>query len=231
MKAFLIFILATTAAPAQYPWDAFTEQWLQTNDAGGVSAGYFAGSSTPESDAVRLGFAAGGGPNANLLSGVAIARHAGYDANGSQGIFIGHAAGQYAGKGGDASSAVVLGYLAGRNAQQLTPHHAFLGVVLGCEAATNTKSAQVATILGARAGRNTISAVNSVLVGYGAAQSASYADNAVMLGANAGANASSIVNSIYIGTGAGSAYSRTNTLIIESNTAYHRHRLADLRRV
>lgn len=220
MKNFVIFFICSCCAFGQFPYDGFTQQWLQTNTAGGVTAGYFAGSATPTSDAVRLGFCAGGGPNANLLSGVAIGRHAGYDANASQSVFLGHAAGQYAGKGGDAGSAVVLGYLAGRNAEQFAPHYAFFSVIIGTEAATNLKSAQVSTILGSRAGRNATTAVNSVLVGYGAAQSSSNVNDAVLLGANAGANAANLAGSVYIGSGAGLNYSRNSTLIIEGHGGF-----------
>lgn len=204
-KLLLAILLFASPCLAQYPFDPITGQWLSTNATGGVTAGYYAGSATPDTDAIRLGFFAGAGSPgpSSLLSAVAIGRHAGYAAEGMQSVFIGHAAGQYAGKGGDSSSAVILGYLAGRNATQWSPHYQYLSVVIGKEAATNSRSVQTSTILGACAGYNAINSSGSVIIGFSAGHGATNSAGSVLIGPYAGYN-----------------LSRNNTLIIESGTTY-----------
>ena len=219
---FLSFLLAVSAQ-AQFPYSATTGEWLSTNVSGGVTAGAYAGSSTPSSDAVRLGFfAAAASPlPSSLLSGVAIGRHAGYAAEGQQSVFIGHAAGQYAGHGGgDASSAVMLGYLAGRNATQHAPHHAYLSLVIGSQAAHNSHSIQTATIMGAWAGCDAISATGSVIIGFAAGYGSTNATGAVLLGQYAGRSATAAQNCVYIGNQAGYSLSRNHSLVIEGNPTY-----------
>ena len=221
MKYILFLLFLSSAVYAQFPWQpAPVSQWLSTNNLGGVTAGYYAGAQSPDSDAIRLGFFASAAPEAVLLSGVAIGRHAGYAANGQQSVFIGHAAGQYAGKGGDASSSVVLGYLAGRNATQFSPHYEYLSVVIGTQAAHNTHSAQTGVIIGAYAANNAINSVGAVIVGFGAGYNATNANGSVILGQYAGYNATNAANSILIGNRAGRDLSNNYQLVIDSNEAY-----------
>lgn len=203
MKSLLLFIFALCInAKAQFPFDPATGQWLQTNALGGVNAGYYAGSATPNLDTIRLGFFAGAGNNFSGTSAVCIGRHAGYDSVADQSVMVGHAAGQYAGiGGGSASSAVIIGYLAGRNATMTTPQHAFLSVQIGNEAGTNTQFAQTGVMVGAWAGRNTTNAQGAVLLGF-----------------SAGYHATNAINSVFIGNQAGASFSRNNTLIIESHS-------------
>ena len=144
--AFIILCLASTAN-AQFPWNG--TDWISANTPNnGVAIGAYAGSATPNIDAVRIGFFAGAGPNASLLWSDCIGRHAGYDAVGGNSLYLGHAAGQYAGKGGDASAAVFIGYQAGRNANQVTPTNSYMSVILGRETACNAKSFPMATMIG-----------------------------------------------------------------------------------
>lgn len=220
MKTFLFLTLLCGSALAQFPFDAFTQQWLQTNAAGGVNIGFGAGAGTPNSDATRIGFGAGSGAGANLLSSVAIGRHALTFAIAPQTVGVGHAVGQYAGLGGAASDSFFGGYLAARNSQQLTPHYAFVAVVIGAEAATTTKSLQASTLLGARSASTAQSAVCAAMLGYGTGSKAINADSSVLLGCDAGGGADYLSRSIYIGPSAGYAYSRNNTLIVESNATF-----------
>lgn len=221
MKTLLLLLCTAASALAQYPWQpAPVSQWISTNDLGGVTMGYYAGAQSPASDAIRIGFFASAAPGASLLSGVAIGRHAGYEANGQQSVFIGHAAGQYAGKGGDASSSVVLGYLAGRNANTFSPHYEYMAVVIGNQAAHTTHSAQTAVIIGANASVNTVSAVGSIVLGFNTGGSANSINNSVMIGPYAGQNSGNCAQSIYIGSNAGQNLTGNYQLVIDSNPAY-----------
>jgi len=220
MRTILFSLLLTLPAFGQFPYSATTGEWLNTNSLGGVNIGSYAGNATPSIDAIRIGFFAGAGPNASLTSSIAIGRHAFYNAHADQSFGFGHAAGQYAGLGGDASSSIIGGYLAGRNANQLSPHYGFLSVVFGYEAVTTTKSFQASAIVGARGGSTAVSAVAASMLGYGTGQIATNADFSTLVGYSAGGNAAQLTNCIYLGSYAGYNYSRVNTLIIESNPAF-----------
>lgn len=222
VKTTFFFFLFIATGLAQYPWQsALVSQWIDTNDLGGVTLGYYAGSGTPtNTDAIRLGFFAAASPAAVLTSGIAIGRHSGYEANGQQSVFIGHAAGQYAGKGGDAGGSVAIGYLAARNALNFSPHYSFGSVHIGNNAGTQTKSAQASVVIGGTAAQTVASTVGATIIGYGAGFGATNLNGSVLIGQYAGANSGNSLQCIFIGSNAGQNLTGNYQLVIDSNPAY-----------
>ena len=167
----------------------------------GVSIGYFAGWKAPTSDAVNIGFAAGGNRNLGAnVSSVNIGRHAGYAASGGNDVMIGHGAGQYA---IDSSCSVLIGYLAGRNPNQASDVHLFDSIVIGHEAGGQVTGGQASVIIGSFSARN-----------------ACIAHGAVIVGEYTGYNAANASDSVLIGQYAGYDCAAGSTLLIETNWAF-----------
>lgn len=171
------------------------------DNANGVILGFNAGR-LDASDSVNIGYEAGGGGSSSAVptgsGAVRVGRHAGYSAQGNNGVYIGHASGQYVTGSGDA--AVSIGYLATRNGAQFSPFHTFSSVAIGTESFGAGNSLQTATAVGALTGRACTAGVGAVLLGYAA-----------------GETATSCTESILIGSTAGRTLNRARTLVIDSD--------------